>query len=142
MTVGELKEEEAKAESAPAPDATPRESASVLGLTLSAITPNLRDRFKIDPGTRGVLITQIAPDSPARGQGLSPGDVILEAASKKVSTPKEVVAAVDDAKAKKRKSVLLMVDGKLALHGPPAQVAASLQQRQASRAQSPSEAVA
>lgn len=49
-------------------------------------------------------------------------------------------------------AVLLLVDGKLALHGPPAQVAASLQQRQASRtpaqtgssssAQAASEAVA
>jgi serine protease Do len=112
VKVGELKEEEqAKADDAPAPDAAPRDTATVLGLTLSSITPSLRDRYKIDPGTKGVLITQIAQDSPARGQGLNAGDVILEAASKKVGTPKEVAAAVDDARNKKRKSVLLMVDG-------------------------------
>ena len=113
VKVGELKEDEAQAkgDDAPAPDATPRETASVLGLTLSALTPGLRDRFKLDPGTKGVIITQIAPNSPARGQGLNAGDIILEAASKKVGTPKEVVAAVEDAKAKKRKSVLLMVEG-------------------------------
>jgi serine protease Do len=112
VKVGALKEDEqAKADDAPAPDNTPHDTTSVLGLTLSAITPSLRDRYKIDPGTNGVLITQIAQDSPARGQGLSPGDIILEAASKKVSSPKEVASAVDDAKNKKRKSVLLMVDG-------------------------------
>jgi serine protease Do len=113
VKVGELKEDEAQAkgDDAPAPDASPRETASVLGLTLSALTPGLRDRFKLDPGTKGVIITQIAQNSPARGQGLSPGDIILEAASKKVGSPKEVVAAVEDAKAKKRKSVLLMVEG-------------------------------
>ena len=113
VKVGELKEDEAQAkgDDAPAPDATPRETASVLGLTLSALTPGLRDRFKLDPGTKGVIITQIAPNSPARGQGLNAGDIILEAASKKVGSPKEVVAAVEDAKAKKRKSVLLMVEG-------------------------------
>ena len=113
VKVGELKEDEvqAKGDDAPAPDATPRETASVLGLTLSALTPQLRDRFKLDPGTKGVIITQIAPNSSARGQGLNAGDLILEAASKKVGSPKEVVAAVEDAKAKKRKSVLLMVEG-------------------------------
>jgi serine protease Do len=113
VKVGELKEDEAQAkgDDAPAPDATPRETASVLGLTLSALTPGLRDRFKLDPGTKGVIITQIAPNSPARGQGLNAGDIILEAASKKVGSPKEVVAAVEDAKSKKRKSVLLMVEG-------------------------------
>jgi serine protease Do len=114
VKVGELKEEEtqAKEESAPKPDAAPRESATVLGLSLSALTPALRDRFKLDPNLKGVLITQVTNDSPARGQGLSPGDVILEAASKKVSSPKEVQAAVEDAKTKKRKSVLLMVEGR------------------------------
>jgi serine protease Do len=113
VKVGELKEEEAeaKSEDTPAPQAEPRETTSVLGLTLSALTSQLRDRYKLDPNAKGVIITQIAPDSPARGQGLNAGDVILEAASKKVNSPKEVVAAVDDAKAKKRKSVLLMVEG-------------------------------
>jgi serine protease Do len=112
VKVGELKEEESQAkDESPAPQAQPRETASVLGLTLSALSEQLRDRYKIDPGVKGVIITQIASDSPARGQGLSAGDVILEAASKKVSTPKEVVAAVDEAKSKKRKSVLLMVEG-------------------------------
>jgi serine protease Do len=112
VKVGELKEEEPEAkDETPAPQAQPRETASVLGLTLSALSQPLRDRYKIDPSVKGVIITQIASDSPARGQGLSAGDVILEAASKKVSTPKEVVAAVDEAKSKKRKSVLLMVEG-------------------------------
>ena len=113
VKVGELKEEEAQAkgEESPAPQAEPRETASVLGLTLSGLTQQLRDRYKIDQSTKGVIITQIAPDSPARGQGLSAGDVILEAASKKVTSPKEVIAAVDEAKSKKRKSVLLMVEG-------------------------------
>jgi serine protease Do len=114
VKVGELKEDEqqSKDENAPQPEATPRDTATVLGLTLSSLTPPLRDRFKLDPNLKGVLITQVANDSPARGQGLSPGDVILEAASKKVSSPKEVQAAVEDAKSKKRKSVLLMVEGR------------------------------
>jgi serine protease Do len=114
VKVGELKEDETEADKGgdtPAPQATPRETASVLGLTMSALTDPLRDRYKLDPSVNGVIITQIASDSPARGQGLSAGDVILEAASKKVSSPKEVVAAVDEAKSKKRKSVLLMVEG-------------------------------
>jgi serine protease Do len=113
VKVGELKDEEAEDKSGgtPAPEAQPRETATVLGLTLSALTDQLRDRYKIDPSVKGVIITQIAPDSPARGQGLNAGDVILEATSKKVSSPKEVVAAVNEAKSKKRKSVLLMVEG-------------------------------
>jgi serine protease Do len=51
VKVGELKEEEADDKSGtPAPEAQPRETATVLGLTLSALTDQLRERYKIDPG--------------------------------------------------------------------------------------------
>jgi serine protease Do len=48
-----------------------------LGITVDNITPGLRDEFKIKERS-GVVITDIAQDSPAADAGLQAGDVIKE----------------------------------------------------------------
>ncbi|MBV8183485.1 MAG: PDZ domain-containing protein, partial [Hyphomicrobiales bacterium] len=58
----------------------------------------------------GVAITQVDPDSPAADKGLQPGDVIMNAAGKSVSTPEEVKKAVAEAKREGRKAVLLQIE--------------------------------
>ena len=45
------------------------------GITVQNLTPDLRDRLGLSPDVRGVVITEIDPDSPA-AQTLQPGDVI------------------------------------------------------------------
>jgi serine protease Do len=46
------------------------------GITVQNLTPDLRDRLGLPPTVRGVVITEIDPDSPAAQAGLQPGDVI------------------------------------------------------------------
>src|SRR5207247_3899776 len=76
VTVGNL----ADAREARAP--TPKEGegrmvAERFGLALQALTPDLAQRFGVQ-GDKGVIVTEVRPDSPAAQAGLAPGDVIRE----------------------------------------------------------------
>ena len=46
------------------------------GVALSGITPNLRQQLDLPENTRGAVITEVKPGSPAEQAGLQPGDVI------------------------------------------------------------------
>ena len=48
-----------------------------LGIGIQDITEDLRRAFDLRNGQRGVLITEVQPDSPAEDAGLEPGDVII-----------------------------------------------------------------
>jgi serine protease Do len=60
-------------------------------------------------GNNGVVITGVNADSPAGEHGLQPGDVIVSANGKSVSTPAELRGAVNAAGTENRHSVLLRV---------------------------------
>ena len=47
-----------------------------LGVTLAELNSDLRSRFEIDENVAGVIILDVAPDSPADKSGLRMGDVI------------------------------------------------------------------
>ncbi|MGD9869175.1 MAG: Do family serine endopeptidase [Hyphomicrobiales bacterium] len=89
------------------------EKFSALGLSLSAMTDELRSRFKIGAEVKGVVITEVDPSSTAAQKGINAGDVIVEVTQEEVQSPEEVVSKVDKLKASGRKSVLLFIsDGK------------------------------
>ena len=48
-----------------------------LGVSAEPLTPQATTGLRIPVDTRGVLITTVAPDSPADNAGLAPGDVIV-----------------------------------------------------------------
>ncbi len=60
-------------------------------------------------GKTGVVVADVDPDGVAAQTGIQTGDVILEVASKPVSRPSDVTAAIDAAKADGKKSVLMQV---------------------------------
>ena len=49
-----------------------------LGLVVETLTPELARRAHVDGATRGVVVTDVEPDSPNAGEGLEPGDVLVE----------------------------------------------------------------
>lgn len=55
------------------------------------------------------MVVDVAPDGAAAEKGLRPGDVIVAVGRKKVSSPDELVRAVDAAAADGRETVLLLV---------------------------------
>jgi serine protease Do len=81
-----------------------------LGLTLSGITTDLKDKFSLADGSKGVVVVDVAKDSPAAVKGVRPGDLIMEAAQEEVKSPGEVSSKIEDAKKSGRKSILLLVE--------------------------------
>ncbi|HMA16350.1 MAG: DegQ family serine endoprotease [Bacteroidota bacterium] len=110
VTVGELEEEQvaAAAPTETPPDARPQDMQS-LGLALGTITPELRSRFTLDEGAKGVVITEVKEGSAAAEKGLKAGDVIVEVDQEEVSTPADVVEKVEKAKSEGYRVVTLLV---------------------------------
>src|SRR5688572_26546130 len=63
------------------------------GITLNNVTPELARQFELPPTTRGAVITDIDPDSPA-ARVLQPGDVILQVNRRAVTNMSEASTAL------------------------------------------------
>jgi serine protease Do len=72
----------------------PPEAFVNFGLQLSAITPDLRAQYKIDPNQQGVVVTAVALGSVAANNFIDAGAVILAVRDTAVTSPEEVVKAV------------------------------------------------
>ncbi len=83
---------------------------AALGLNLQTITQAVRAQYDLDATAKGVLITEVDPDSDAAERGLRPGDRIIAVAGNEVRAISDVKSAVDGAKSAKRPSVLLFVE--------------------------------
>jgi serine protease Do len=88
------------------PTADPNQT---LGMTLSELSPGLREQYGIGEGVAGVVVTGVADNSPSAEKGVEVGDVILEVAQETVATPKEVQEKVDKLKTDKRRIALLLL---------------------------------
>jgi len=86
-----------------------REPTRKLGLKLSMLDEANRQR--LGNGGNGVLIQDVARQSPAAHKGLRPGDIILKVGEKPVGTPQDVLNQVDLARAdEQNKAILLLVE--------------------------------
>src|SRR5947209_3765650 len=89
-----------------APTVAPQKA---LGLSLSPLTPELARAANLPPTARGVILTPVGPNANAAEQGLQRGDLIVSINNQPVTSPAQVVAAVDAARKAGRSSVLLLV---------------------------------
>ncbi len=114
VKIGRLEDTDQKqANAADAPKKGAKDTGAVvktLGLTLSDITPELKDKFSLADDSKGVVVVDVAKDSPAASKGVRAGDLIMEAAQEEVKTPGEVGSKIDEAKKSGRKSILLLVE--------------------------------
>jgi len=74
-------------------DAPPGDAGSEVGLTVTTLTPELVRRYDLDPESRGVLVTAVAPGSAAANANLRPGDLIVEVDGREVDSTKTFEAA-------------------------------------------------
>jgi len=71
VTLGQLPEKEAAA----TPGA-PNENSPMRGVQVDNLTPSIARDLGLGVGTKGVVVTSVAPDAPAADAGLQRGDVI------------------------------------------------------------------
>jgi serine protease Do len=112
VTLGELPDESTLAQMG---DSSPEAVSSALsieslGLTIDALTDELRTRFELPAEAQGVVILDVEPESPAEAEGLLPGDVIAEVNQVEVGSPPEVMAKVNEARDEGRSAVLLLIN--------------------------------
>lgn len=113
VTIAKLarKKESAKAE---IKETEKAEKITLLGLSLSPMSAELRSRFKIKKDISGVVITEVDPDSDGAKKKIKPGNVIVEVKGKefrgkKVQSAKDVEMAIQEARKSGRSSVLLLI---------------------------------
>ena len=103
----ELAELDAKQASTRPPEPDENSPDVLDGVTVADLDAETRKRFAIPDDAKGVVITQIDPDSPSAAAGLRVGDVVHEVEKQPVNSAKEAVELSE--KLKKEKQVLLRV---------------------------------
>ena len=113
VKIGRLQETETASadagDKAAVPKPTLADTAKALGMTLSDVTPELKEKYSLGDDAKGVVVVDVAKDSPSAEKGLRPGDVIMEASQEEMKSPGQVAAKVADAKKTGRNSILLLV---------------------------------
>ena len=95
---------------APTPSSEPQPpTTETLGMTLAPLDATTRETFSIPETVEGVVVTEAAGDSPAAGQGIAAGDVIVEVGQEPVDSPDDVTSRIDQARQAGRKNVLMLL---------------------------------
>ena len=111
VTVGRLQDSDKVAEAKPEPEPEKSVVQKTLGLELSAISDDLRKKFKIKNNVNGVVVTGVDSSvaSADPDKRLSPGDVILEVQYQTVSDPADLQKKIDQLKSQGKKIAVLLV---------------------------------
>jgi serine protease Do len=112
VKLGRLEDGERARQASVQKDAVPEDKSTVkktLGLELSNLSDDLRRRYKIKDGVKGVLVTGVDAGSAAADKRLGAGDVIVEVAQESVATAADVQNKIEQMKKDGRKSALLLV---------------------------------
>jgi len=99
----------ASADAGAKPDATKPTDINGLGIKVAPVSQDLKDKFQLGADQKGVVITDVAPNSAAAERGLKPGDVIMEVQQGEVGSPLDVQKRVDAARTEDRKFVLMLI---------------------------------
>jgi serine protease Do len=90
------RESESQAETAPASDQGG--APEKLGISVTNLTPDIRQQLRIGTGVSGVVVEDVKEVSPAADQGLTQGDVITEINGAKVTSVDQFKAELDKVK--------------------------------------------
>jgi serine protease Do len=91
------------------PNASPASPQQALGLSLAPLTADLARAANLPTGSRGVIVTSVDPNGDAADQGIQRADLIVSVNNQLVTTPAQVVSAIDVARRAGRSSVLLLI---------------------------------
>ena len=99
----------AAADATKTPDTTRPTDINGLGLRVAPVSQELRDKYQLGADQKGVVITDVSPNTPAAERGLKAGDVIVEVQQTEVSAPSDIQKQVDAARKADRKNVLVLI---------------------------------
>jgi serine protease Do len=93
------------------PNAEPAKPAvtTALGLEFSPQTEELKKRYSIKDGIKGVVITKVEPNSNAADKRILVGELVVEVGQEPVNSPEDVTKRLDALKKEGKKSALLLV---------------------------------
>jgi serine protease Do len=81
---------------------------SALGMQFAPLTSQMRRRLDLPNDAQGVVVTRVAPDSPAAGD-IQPGDIIQAIDQQPVTEPGDVATRLENA-GKSKKNVLILIN--------------------------------
>jgi serine protease Do len=93
VTVGQMQEQQTAANEEQGAEG----HQAKLGLALAPLSPDMRDQLNLPDGTKGAVVQQVQPGSPAEEAGLQAGDVIVSVGDHAVRSPSEAVKAIRSA---------------------------------------------
>ena len=117
VTLGEFPEDDPKLIAA-TPDRKQDSGRAVtlkeLGMTLSALTPELQERFNLQESMNGVVITKILPGGPAAEKRIPPGAIIRKIGPDQqvVTTPDQVRNKVELSRKAKLNTILILIESR------------------------------
>jgi serine protease Do len=92
------------------PAEKPTNKASALGLSLSELNADMRQRLNIPKEINGVLVSRVKDGSPAADHGVEAGDVIVQVNGLPVDKPEDVIAQANSLKSGEKKAILLLIN--------------------------------
>ena len=83
-----------------------------LGMTLSVLTPRLREQFKLEDGANGVVITKVESTGPAGEKRIPAGAIVRKIGPDQevVASPAQVLAKVRQALKAKQNTILILIE--------------------------------
>jgi serine protease Do len=104
----------------------PHQERNRLGLALGALSPDVAGQLNLPDGTKGAVVTEVQPGSPADQAGIQAGDVIVGVGTRPVTDPAQAANAIRNAERNGDQAVALRIihDGQPAFVAvPPASAA-------------------
>ncbi len=93
---------------APAEQTRPDSAAlGRLGVTVAAVTDEVRASLRLEPEVDGAVVTSVKPDGAAAGAGIAAGDVIQKLGDRPIRTPGDLAEAVRETRSP---SVLALIN--------------------------------
>jgi serine protease Do len=109
-SVGQMPSDEQMASAEQGNDQAGPDRSSALGLQLGRLDDRARSQLGLKKDVKGVIVTNIAQDSPAADLGIRAGDVIVAINQQPVTSPNEAAQKLKQAKESGNKQVLLLLN--------------------------------
>ncbi len=112
VTVRDFPEDTLKPVPAQPPKTAPTPSTveiGTTGLTLAPIDDSAREKYNLGDTQKGAVVTAVRKNSPAAERGVHEGDVVVEVQQSAINDPADVRQAVEEARKRKRPSVVMLV---------------------------------